>query len=102
MVQADPTDSVPVLITLLNDLTPTAIHDSLHDPVPVANVAFHILLKTFALKPQAFEREGVWVMESDPSRNPIYQVKFKDDATRGRLAARFRELAKQRGWTPPE
>ncbi len=98
MIMSDPADAVPVLIAKLNDKTPTAINDGLHEPVPVCTVAFHLLMKIFTMKPEAFDREGVWVMASDPSKNPIYMVKFRDDETRERLAKRFHELGVQRGW----
>lgn len=98
MVASEPRDAVPVLILKLSDTAATAIEDRLHDPPTVGHVAFHILLRIFSMRPNQFEAEGVWVMTSDPSRNPIYMVKFRDEATRERLSQKFRELATQRGW----
>lgn len=98
MVGSDPKDSVPALIGKLADTTPTGIHDTLHDPVPVCNVAFHILIRIFNLRAEAFEREGVWIMKNDPSKNPIYMVHIDTDETRAKLAARFRSMAMARGW----
>lgn len=98
MVGSDPRKSVPVLIGKLSDTTPTGIHDALHDPVPVGNVAFHILLGIFRLRPEAFEREGVWVMKDDPSKNPIFMVHLDTPEVRARAAERFRKLAIERGW----
>ena len=98
----DPSESVPILIAKLADMSPTAIYDGLHDAVPVADVAFHILLRIFSMKPEAFDREGVWIMRSDPSNNPIYQVKFRDEESRARVAGRFRFMAVERGWYPSD
>jgi hypothetical protein len=100
MVGSEPKDAVPVLIPRLADKTPSAIDDGLHDPPTVGHIAFHILMKIYGMKPTAFEREGVWVMMNDPSKNPIYMVKFTDDATREKLTKRFTEIGRQRGWMP--
>ncbi len=100
MVGSEPKDAVPVLIPRLADRTPTAIDDQIHDIPTVGHVAFHILMKIYGMKPTAFEREGVWVMMNDPSKNPIYMVKFENDATREKLAKRFTEIGRQRGWVP--
>jgi hypothetical protein len=95
---SEPRDSVPVLILKLADTSPTSINDRIREAPTVGHVAFHILLRIFAMKAEQFEPEGVWVMTSEPSKNPIYMVKFRDEGTRERLAHRFRELATQRGW----
>ena len=101
MLSALPNESAPVLIAKIPDTTSTAIHDALHDPVPVGNVAFHILLKVFGLKAETFEAEGVWVMEKDPSKNPIFSVHLDSDEVRERVARRFRAMAMERGWIIP-
>ena len=102
MLSADPTVTVPILIGKLSDMTPTAIQDRFHDPVPVGNVAFHILCRIFGMRPEAFDREGVWVMQGEPTRNPIYMVRLDNAQVRAHLAARFRKLAIQREWIIPE
>ncbi len=96
----EPRVAVTLLIGRIGDPTPTAIEDNLHDPVPVGTVAFHILMKIFETGPEAFEAEGVWVMKSDPSKNPIYMVKFHDPDSRLKVAKRMKVMAQERGWIP--
>ncbi len=98
----DPDVTMRLLIGHIGDPTPTAIDDSLHDPVPVGTVAFHILLKLFEVGPEAFEEEGVWVMKSDPSKNPIYMVKFHDADSRLKVAKKMKLMAQERGWIPKD
>lgn len=101
MFSVDPAESVPVLLGKLFDTSPTGIYDQVHDPVPVGNVAFHILLRIFGMRAEDFEREGVWIMKTDPSRNPIYTVKLDSEQVRRRVAERLRRLAWERGWLKP-
>jgi len=96
------TDSVPVLIATLLDPTKTAIHDRLHDAPTVGDVAFHMLLLIFRMKPDDFAYEGVWVSKVDPSGNPIYTVRIEKDEVREKLRQRFAKLAIDRGWYPKE
>jgi hypothetical protein len=102
MMGLPPTDSVPVLISALNDPTLTGIHDRLHAPATVGDVAFHMLVLIFSMKPEDFEREGVWISKRDPVRNPIYYVRIEKDEVREKLRQRFGKMAIDRGWYPKQ
>lgn len=97
-----PEDSVPVLIASLDDPTPTSIHDRIHDPPTVGDVAFHMLVLLFSMKPKDFETEGVWFFAGDPVKNPIYQWRIEKPEVREKLRRRFGKLAIERGWYPKE
>lgn len=102
MLSLEPTDSVPVLIATLLDPTPTGIYDRLHEPVTVGNVAFHMLVLIFSMKPKDFESEGVWFFAGDPVKNPIFQWRIETTEVREKLRQRFAKLAIDRGWYPKE
>jgi hypothetical protein len=98
ILSLDPSDNVPVLIATIPDPTPTKIYDRLHDPPTVGDVAFHMLLLIFSLRPEDFEPEGVWVSKRDPIRNPIYNVRMENNEVREKVRQRFAKLAHDRGW----
>lgn len=97
-----PTDSVPVLIATLLDPTHTGIYDRMHDPATVGDVAFHMLMLIFSMRPEEFASEGVWVFTGDPSKNPIYMVRVEKNEVREKLRQRFARLAILRGWYPKD
>ncbi len=102
ILQLDPVDSVPVLISRLVDPTPTKIYHRLHEPPTVGDVAFHMLLLIFRMRPDDFAPEGVWVFKGEPTKNPIYSVRIEKLEVREKLHRRFQELATRRGWLPKE
>jgi hypothetical protein len=102
MMALPPEDSVPVLISALNDPSLTGIYDRLHSPATVGDVVFHMLVLIFSMKPEDFEREGVWISKRDPVRNPIYNVRIEKEEVREKLRQRFGKLAIDRGWYAKE
>ena len=100
LLQLEPKDSVPVLIESLLDPTPTGIYDKLHRPATVGDVAFHMLCLIFQKKPADFDREGVWISQRDPVRNPIYTVRLDVADTRQKVRVRFTEMAIKKDWYP--
>jgi hypothetical protein len=102
LLQLPPIDSVPVLIATLLDPTPTGIYDRVHEPATVGDVAFHMLVLIFSMKPKDFESEGVWFFSGDPVKNPIYQWRIEKTEVREKLRERFAKLAIDRGWYPKE
>jgi len=102
ILSLDPTDNVPVLIATIPDPTPTKIYDRLHEPPSVGDVAFHMLLLIFRMKPEDFEPQGVWISKRDPIRNPIYTVRLETQEVREKVRQRFFSLAEAKGWLPKE
>ena len=96
LVAADPTDSVPLLVSGLTNSKKTKIDDRIHEIPTVGDLCFHILMAVFQKSAKEFDRDGVYVIEHEELA--IYAIVITKPETRVRLQQRFAKLAKERGW----